>query len=246
MKKPVIALAQIKYFETGASNIEKIKKYIKKAKKAKADIICFPETCVHRTKYLSPEHELIKEIRDECRKNSIWCIITEHLSIKKKDFNASILINREGKIKGIYKKINLYGDYVRAGKKIMVFNTDFAKIGIAICWDLAFPEIFQKMRKKGVEIVFSPSKWWYEPEAHNSNHKKNEIKILQALIFTRAYENRIYASVCNPVLKSKFQVSYSGIASPHKIVKEIIGKEGLINAEIDLKEMKKLRRIYET
>ncbi|MFH1588376.1 MAG: carbon-nitrogen hydrolase family protein [Candidatus Diapherotrites archaeon] len=243
-KKPVVALAQIKYFEKGWNNLEKIKEYIRKAKKAKADIICFPESCVHKTKFLTINHELLKQIRNECRKNSIWCIITEHINVKKKDYNAAVLIDRKGKIKGLYKKINLYGDEIEAGKKTMVFETDFAKIGIAICWDLAFPEVFRKMRKKGAEIIFCPSKWWYEINAHEKAHKKKEIKIIQSLMLARAFESRMYVAVCNPVMNSKFQVSYSGIASPHRILKELIGKEGIITQKIDLKEMRRLRRIY--
>lgn len=244
---PVIALAQIKYFhECKTHNIGKIKEYIKLAKKAKADIVCFPETCVHKTEFLDKNDWLLGQIRDECKKNRIWCIITEHLRIKRRDYNTAILIDREGKIKGMYKKIHLYGDEVKPGKKTMVFETDFAKIGIAICWDLSFPDLFRKLRSRGAEIVFCPAKWWYEKEAHDKAHKKREIKILESLIRARAFENLFYVAICNPVMDSKYQVSYSAIASPHKLLKEISGKEGLITAKINLKELKKLRKLYES
>jgi len=251
MKNPVIALAQITYFDVSKTdNVEKIKRYIRKAKKKNADIVCFPESCVHKSEVLYFNDKLIIEIRKECRKNSIWCIITEDIEIEGRRYNTAILIDREGKIKGNYKKINPYGEEgVDAGSKVKVFKTDFAKIGIVICWDLAFPKLFKKLKDAGTQIVFCPSQWQYEPAAHTEKHKERETKILESLILARAFENRYFVALCNPVVKSKrdekYQVSYSAIASPHKIIKKISGREGLITASINLREIEKCRKIYE-
>jgi len=244
-RKAIIAVAQMKYFDISKkNNVKKIKKYIKHAKKVGADIICFPESCVHKTEILYFNDTLIREIREECKKNSIWCIITEDLEIKKKKYNTAILIDREGNIKGNYKKIHLCGDEVEAGSKTRIFKTDFAKIGIAICWDLAFPELFKRLKKAGAEIVFCPSLWEYEPKAHNEKHKERETKILESLVMARAFENLYFVVLCNAVTNSKLLVSYSAIASPHKILKRIVGREGLIYAKVNLNEIKKAREIY--
>jgi len=242
-----IALAQIKYFDVNKkNNVEKIKKYIRLAKSKKADIICFPESSVHKTKTLHFDDEFIKEIKEECRKNSIWCIITEDFSIKGKVYNLSILIDRTGKIKGSYKKIHLYGDSdgIYPGKKIKVLQTDFAKIGIAVCWDLAFPDLFSKMKKAGAEIVFCPAFWCYEEKAYDKNHQKEETNLLRALVHTRAFENLYFVGLINPVVKRKDMVSYSTIVSPQKILKEIINKEGLITAKVNLNDIKKMEKVY--
>jgi predicted amidohydrolase len=244
-KNPIIALAQIKYFdESKSNNVNKIKRYIKRAKKKNADIICFPESVIHKTKILNFSHKYIDEIREECKKNKIWCIINEDIEIKKKVYNIAFLINRDGKIVGKYKKINLYGDKTLPGKRVYVFKTDFAKIGILICWDIAFPELFKKMKRAGAEIIFCPAQWWYDSELHDKNHIKRESKILESLIRTRAYENVNFVALCNPVLDSKYQVSYSGIASPTRILKKIVKKEGLIVSEINLSEIKRVHKIY--
>lgn len=245
-RKAIIAAAQMKYFDISRkNNVEKIKRYIRRAKKVGADIICFPESCVHKTETLYFNDTLIREIREECKKNSIWCIITEDLEIKKKKkYNTAMLIDRKGNIKGNYKKINLYGDELLAGSKIKVVKTDFAKIGFAICWDLAFPDLFKKLKKAGAEIIFCPSMWEYEPKAHNERKKEREIKILESLILTRAFENLCFVILCNPVTQSKLLVSYSAIASPHRILKSIVGKEGLIYTKINLNELKKAKKIY--
>ena len=245
MKKPVIAVAPIKYFDIHKThNLVKIRRYIKKAKKAGADIICFPEACISKNEQLPIDHKLILAIQEECRKNSIWCIVTEDIMIRNKPYNMSILINRKGRIKGKYKKINLYGDKVLPGNRVKVFKTDFGKIGIVICWDLTFPYLFDAMKEKGAEIVFCPSMWWYEAKSHESLHKKREIDLLRALLLARAYESIFFVALCNQLMDAKHQVSYSAIASPHRILKELINEEGLIIAEIDLDEIKKFRKFY--
>ena len=194
---------------------------------------------------------MINEIKKECREQKIWCIINDSMKIKGKKYNASIIINREGKIVGEYRKMNLYGDGedFRSGKKVKVFKTDFAKIGIAICWDLAFPELFRKMKKLGTQIVFCPSQWKYELCAHEGNkyenkHKDGERALLESLIRSRAFENLFYVALINPILKDKDQVNYSAIVSPHKILAQINEKEGLITAKIDFSKLDKLHNIY--
>lgn len=243
-RSAVIAIAPIRYFDISNNNLEKIKKYIRHAGKKKADIICFPESCLHKTKTLHFDDKIIKEIKEECRKNKIWCIITEDLILRKKPYNISILIDRNGEIKGQYKKIHLWGDEVKAGRISRVFKTDFAKLGIVICWDLRFPELFKKMKKKGAEIVFCPAQWCYESKAYDNFHKKLEIELLRSLVSARAFENLFFVVLVNPLRDEKDQVSYSAISSPHKILKETIDDESLIVLKINLNEIKKFKKIY--
>jgi len=243
-KNPIISVAQIKHLHSSRKNVNRMKYYIKKAKKLHSDIICFHESCFHSTKNFKLSHRYIEEIREECKKNSIWCIFSEDIEIKKKVYNVALLIDRAGKIRGFYKKIHLSGDYTLAGKKIRVFKTDFARIGIVICWDLAFPEMFKRMKKSGAEIVFCPAQWWYERGAHDKDREKRELSILKSLVKARAFENLFFVALCNPLIDSKQQISYSAISSPHRILKEIFGKEGLITAKIDLSEITRSEKIY--
>jgi len=244
-KKPIIAVAPIEYFDIHKGhNLEKIKKYIGLAKKAKADIVCFPESCIKRHGSLVITDKFIKSIQEECKRNGIWCIVTEDIAAGKKTYNMSILIDRQGKIKGDYKKINIYGDRATPGNQVKVFQTDFAKIGIAICWDLTYPGLFLEMAKKGAEIVFCPAMWNYDLPSHDREHKKREIELLRAMTLARAHENIFFVALCNPLMDVKTQVSYSAIASPHRILKELIDREGLITAKIDIAEVRKFRKYY--
>jgi predicted amidohydrolase len=132
-----------------------------------------------------------------------------------------------------------------------VIKTDFARIGLAVCWDLAYPGLFRKMKQKGAEIIFCPTLWKYEarayhPMVYNEKHRNKEFEILKSLVMARAFENLFFVALSNPA-KTKDEkdiISYSAIASPHKIMKEIKDKEGLITAEINLKEIGKLEKLY--
>ncbi len=247
MKKrmPTIALAQIRHNGTGKHNVEIIKKYICLASEKNADIVCFPETCINRPEELPLNHRLIKQIQDACKENSIWAIITDYFILKDKHYKMALLIDRKGRIKGKYKKINLYGDLSKeAGKRIFVYKTDFAKIGIVICWDLAFPKLFKKMKKAGAEIVFCPAHWCYETKAHKEDPQNGELNLLKSILLSRAFENLNFVTVCNPVTEERDLISYSAISSPHKILAEIKDKEGLITARLNLNEIKEFSKIY--
>ncbi len=244
-RTPTIALAQIRYNHTGKHNVSIIKKYIKLASEKRADIVCFPETCINRPKKLPLDHKLIKEIQEECKNNSIWAIITDYFVTNKKIYKMAILIDRKGRIKGKYKKINLYGDNAKeGGKRIFVHKTDFGKIGIVICWDLAFPKLFKKMKKAGAEIVFCSAQWCYETRAYKEDPRGGELNLLKSILLSRAFENINFVAVCNPVTEERDLISYSAISSPHKILAEIKDKEGLLTTKLDLNEIKKFSKIY--
>jgi predicted amidohydrolase len=248
-KKPIIALAQIRYSGVTRENVEKIKRYIKIAKTRGADIVCFPEACLSirdRKDVFKLSHQFIKEIEETCKENKIWCIISDDMLIRGKAYSVALVINRGGKDIGGYKKIHLSGDndLVRAGKRIRVFNTDFGKISIVVCWDLIFAELFKRIKRAGAEIVFCPAQWHYQEESYNKKYKQRDLKLLRALISARAFENFYFVALCNPLTNRKDLVSYSAIASPHKILKEIINKEGIIVSEINFNEIKKMHRLY--
>ena len=77
-----------------------------------------------------------------------------------KTYDTAVLIDRQGRIAGKYRKTHLplaeVEDGETPGSEYPVFNTDFGRIGMLICWDFVFPETFRMMRLAGAEIVFLP------------------------------------------------------------------------------------------
>ncbi|MEK7415673.1 MAG: carbon-nitrogen hydrolase family protein [Planctomycetota bacterium] len=76
--------------------------------------------------------------------------------------NAQLLIDRDGSLKGIYRKVHTVYDektFVREGGMaetwdVPVFDCDFGRVGMQICWDMEFDEGWESLRKQGAEIVF--------------------------------------------------------------------------------------------
>lgn len=79
--------------------------------------------------------------------------------------NVAVLFDRQGEVAGIYKKVfciaPMASDLLEGGRtpgvEFPVFDTDFARIGILICWDMTFPHGFEAYAEKGVELIVWPS-----------------------------------------------------------------------------------------
>ena len=81
--------------------------------------------------------------------------------------NAAALLGRDGKLGGVYRKVWLVVDRgssapeagAAPGKEFPVFDCDFGRVGIQICWDMAFDEGWESLRRKGAELVVWPTQW---------------------------------------------------------------------------------------
>jgi predicted amidohydrolase len=80
----------------------------------------------------------------------------------KRRLNSAVLLDRAGKVAGIYDKVfpywsNSICEPVCVGERAPVFQTDFGRLGLAICFDVNFPEIWQLLADQGAELVVWPS-----------------------------------------------------------------------------------------
>jgi len=81
--------------------------------------------------------------------------------------NAAALLNREGRVVGIYRKVFAVVDDddataeggVTPGTEFPVFDCDFGRVGIQICYDMAFDEGWEALARKGTELIVWPSQW---------------------------------------------------------------------------------------
>ena len=75
-------------------------------------------------------------------------------------YNTAILMGRDGKMVGKYRKTHLPREEWEAGitpgDEYPVFDTDFGKVGLIICWDVQFPEPSRAMARKGAEVLLLP------------------------------------------------------------------------------------------
>ena len=236
-----VAAAQIEVTKNTLKNLNNIIKYIKKAASKKVDIICFPETALVHSKNEkpiknTPIKKYISIIRKSCEKNKLHCIFGTNFLARNKIYNSAFFINDKGKIIYRYDKVNLWINERKDrsnGRKNNVVKTKFGKIGIIICWDIAYPEYVKKLGKQGAWIIFCPS--------YVVNYKR-ELDSYEQLPYARAFENSAYFVYVDAYAKDT--VKYSYICSPSKIYSKIRGKEGLIAANLDHRKILGLRKRY--
>jgi omega-amidase len=251
-KRLTITIAQIRVAcRQPEENLAKAETMIAEAARQGSDLICFPEmwTTGFDWSYLeeqAAEHAgVIDRIADLARRYRIWIngslpSVTDAGRIA----NTSILFNAEGERAGVYRKIHLFSllhedRHLAAGNSLTVVDTPWGKIGLSICYDIRFPELFRSYALQGVRLVLSPIAFPHPRLDH-----------WQVLSRARAIENQMFLVGVNRVGSEDFGpdgvVRYFGnsvIVDPWgKIVAEASeAEEELVTATLDLREADELR-----
>jgi predicted amidohydrolase len=131
------------------------------------DIICLPEgiTVVGNGKSYyevgeaipGPTTKRLSELAKELKSYIVAGIYEKEGSVL---YNTAILLGRDGNLVGKYRKTHLPREEWEAGitpgDEYPVFETDFGKVGLIICWDVQFPEPSRAMARKGAEVLLLP------------------------------------------------------------------------------------------
>ena len=158
-------------------------------------------------------------------------------------FNTSILFDRKGTDIAEYRKIHLFSCYGREadsfthGTKPTVADTEFGKIGLAICYDIRFPELFRMMTLgMGAEMFIVPAAWPYP--------RGEAFRLLSRV---RAIENSAYLLSCNLTgpYKHLTMVGESCIIDPWgDMGSDVIRKEGTVKGEACSETVRRVRREF--
>lgn len=105
-------------------------------------------------------------------------------------YNTAYVIDR-GEIRGSYRKLHLFSTmgedrFLTAGDRTLVVPTSVGRLGVAICYDLRFPELFRKMALEGAEILCLPAEWPKPRQEH-----------WRTLLRARAIENQQFVIAAN-------------------------------------------------
>ncbi len=158
-------------------------------------------------------------------------------------YNSAVVINNDGKILGQYRKMHipdlpLWKErfYFEPGDMgFGVFKTDYATIGVQLCWDAFFPEGFRILALKGAQIVFCPTASAY------ATHQR-----WKRVLCGHAITDHLYIMRVNRVGKEERQTFYgnSFCLDPHgDLLQEAgDGEQSILLCEIDLEEISKLRQ----
>ena len=255
-----VSCIQLKSNDNLFQNLKKTEKLIHKAVKQKSDFILTPEISslfsLDKKQLLKICKSMNKDIyligiKKLAKKYKKWILIGSLIIkvTKNKLVNRSVLIDKSGKIKSYYDKIHMYDVVLSkrekyfesktfsSGKKIKSFKLPWGKLGLSICYDLRFPNMYRKLSKAGCDYISVPSAF---TETTGKRH-------WHSLLKARAIENFCY--IFAPAqggthYNGRKTFGHSMVVSPDgKILKELQKSEGVITVTIDPKLPKKLRSI---
>jgi len=131
------------------------------------DLVVLPELIVTREapSPLPFEGSVRKTFAETAVRHHSYIVVPMALLEDGKDFNAAVLVDRRGDVAGIYRKLHLAvvtgSDSMEGGrtpgKEVPVFECDFGKVGVQICFDMEFDHGWDELARKGAELVVWPS-----------------------------------------------------------------------------------------
>ena len=253
--KLVAAVCQLKVTDNKTNNLRNAQKMIEDSAARGADIIILPEmfNCPYDSSFFGRFSESYpgETVNLLSRLASLHSAYVIGGSIPELDgnriYNTSYSFDRKGCLIGKHRKIHLFdveieggisfkeSETITAGSEATVIDTEFCKIGIAICYDMRFPELIRKMVLSGAKIIVVPA-------AFNMTTGPAHWHILAR---TRALDNQAYFIAASPARDEKASyVAYghSLVADPWgNIISEASDKEEIIFSEIDLDFIDKIR-----
>ncbi|KAF0248052.1 MAG: hydrolase carbon-nitrogen family [bacterium] len=200
----IVAAVQLNSTDKVSDNLAKTEKLIYQAAKQGANLVALPENFA----YLRSESEVIeysqtldgelvawiKELAERLHIFLLAGSFPEKLNELGKIANTSLMVDPQGKILAHYQKIHLFdatladgtvlmeSRYVEAGSELVSAVIANHKMGLTICYDLRFPELYRKLTLAGAEAIFVPSAFTLQT---GRDH-------WEPLLRARAIENQVY------------------------------------------------------
>lgn len=210
-----IALVQLEAGRDKKKNLSKALYFVHKAIKHHAEFILLPEVFSFRAKINSRTNlrvfvetipgESLKPLMQIAKENKVFILagsILEKAKGRNRAYNTSVIIDDKGMIAARYRKMHLFAarlgkkkireaDHFLAGNHPQTCFVKNFKVGLSICYDLRFPDLYRSYGRENVDILTVPSVFTYETgKAH-----------WEVLLRARAIENLSYVLAPNQVGK---------------------------------------------
>lgn len=202
MRKYLMAVIQMDTQDNKTANLEAACGFIDEAVSRGAKFVSFPEVFNvidegQEPPELIPEGRTITMMAEKARKYDIWIhcgSIAEVNPDGDRKFNTTVVLNREGEVAAKYRKLHTFditlpdgsvtqeSAHIKPGDKMVTIDTEMGCLGLSICYDIRFPELYRYLVLQGAQIIFAPANF------RMSTGKDHWETILR----TRAIENTCY------------------------------------------------------
>jgi omega-amidase len=249
MAKIKVAAIQMPTVTDKMQNVRTAGIYLEKIKDEKPDFVILPEMfcCPYQTQnfpvYAEEEGGPVwQQLSEYAKQYGIYLIggSMPEKDAEGKVYNTSYIFDRQGKQIGKHRKVHLFdidvtggqtfkeSDTLTAGDHDTVFDTEFGRMGVMLCFDIRFPELARMMVNDGAKAIFVPA-------AFNMTTGPAHWKLS---FRTRALDNQIYMIGCAPMRdESAGYISWghSIVTDPWgRVIDMLDEKEGVLLTELDL------------
>jgi predicted amidohydrolase len=239
-------------------NIRRAATLVRRAAAGGADLVALPENFAYlrsegsRLGYRTEvDGDLVRSMRELARELGVYLLlgsIPEGTPRRSRVYNTSVLIGPRGDLLGTYRKLHLFdvdirgkvslreSRFVERGRRPALVATPLGRLGLSICYDLRFPELYRWLTLRGAQVLFVPAAF----TAHTGPH--HWLPLLRA----RAIENQCWVVAPAQVGRhapDRRSHGESAIVDPWG---EVVARKrrgaGWIAAEIDLDRLERIRR----
>jgi len=241
-----------------AANLERAERLVRLAAARGANFVALPEMFNWRGKrseeIANAEHlegDTLARMARLARELGVHLVagsITERAPGQAKNYNTSVLLGPGGERIAIYRKIHLFdvdlpgrvtvreSEVKLSGAEVVSAPTPIGAVGLTICYDIRFPELYRRLAFAGARLVTVPSAFTFPTgEAH-----------WEPLIRARAIENQVYMiapAQFGPNVHGFSDYGNSMIVDPWgRVVARAADEEGVVIAPIDLDYLERVRR----
>jgi predicted amidohydrolase len=206
----VAAAVQLCAGSDKGANLEKAEELVAQASRAGAHFVVLPEVFLWRglreeeaaaaEPIPGPVSERLSRLARQLQVYLLAGSILER-SDADKAFNTSLLFDARGVLLARYRKLHLFdvdiagrvavreSDTRRAGTDVITAATELGVVGLTICYDLRFPELYRRLTQGGAEIIAVPSAFTFPTGAAH----------WEILLRARAIENQVYLVAANQI-----------------------------------------------
>ena len=241
-----------------AANLATVKTMVAEAAKSGANLVLTPEYClmmdgsgrVMRDGALDPDGgAVLHQLQDLARQHKVWLLIGS-LTLKtgeERIVNRSYLIAADGTVAATYDKIHMFdvtlpdgkvireSSSYRPGERAVVAATPWGKLGMTVCYDVRFPQLYRALAQQGAAFITVPSSF------QRQTGKVHWHTLLKA----RAIENAAYIlapAMCGEHPGNRQTYGHALIVDPWGEVLADGGEEaGIVYADIDPARVAKIR-----
>jgi predicted amidohydrolase len=253
-----VACVQLNSQGMKADNLEKAEPLVARAAATGADVVVLPEkwNALGTADILRDNAEpleggeTVEAMSSWARRHGITLVggsITERREGREKLANTSVVFDPDGEIVAVYRKIHMFdvevGGHVyreseaeEPGDETVICDVEGWKLGLSVCYDLRFPELYRILAVEGAELVTVPAAFTlFTGKDH-----------WELLLRARAVENQCYVVAANEWgVHAEGKASYgrSTIVDPWGVVlAQAPDEDCVISAELDRAHMERVRR----